>query len=79
MVLMPISLVNSLRALAIVIWPSASVCMIMVMVWLSELPLMLAMMGINAASVISLSIESLNVPIMREATNAVMRLSASQV
>ncbi|MNE53879.1 hypothetical protein D3C80_1486290 [compost metagenome] len=49
----------------------------MVMVWLPELPPMPATIGINAARATSFSIEPSNSPITREATNAVIRLTAS--
>ena len=49
------------------------------MVWLPELPLMPATIGISAASATSLAIESSKSPITRDAMNAVTRLTASHV
>ncbi|MCY1453372.1 hypothetical protein D9M71_703560 [compost metagenome] len=59
-------------------WSSAMARTIMVMVWLPELPPIPATIGINAASATSFSIDPSNKPMTREATNAVIRLIASQ-
>ncbi|MCY1177572.1 hypothetical protein D9M73_178860 [compost metagenome] len=73
---------NSLRirreVLPVLTWSSAMARTIMVMVWLPELPPMPATIGINAASATSFSIDPSNKPMTREATNAVIRLIASQ-